>query len=804
MIKSIFIGLLFVFSSIQLSAQTLTILDAETNKPLHLVSIFSERPWIAASTNTRGQVNIESFKKATYIQIRLIGYQSIKTTYAEIQKLEFRVKLEPSNLGLDEVIVSATRWEQSAAEVASLIKTITPKEIELQNPQTAADLLNVSGAVFIQKSQQGGGSPMIRGFATNRLIYSVDGVRMNTAIFRSGNIQNVINLDPFATEHTEILFGPSSVIYGSDAIGGVMSFKTLTPQFALDNDLLVTGKAVSRYSSANKEQTAHADISIGGKNWASVTSVSHWDYDDLRQGRNGPDDYLKTVFVVRENDNDVVKNQENGLLQIPSAYSQTNFMQKLRYRFLTGWELNYGFHFSETSPYGRYDRHNRFRNNLPRYAEWNYGPQKWLMHNVSLIHTGKTMLYDQISIRLAYQEFEESRIDRSLNSANRTTNTEKVDAYSANLDFTRQFGDNGRLFYGSEFIFNDVSSNGLITNINSGAKQNGPSRYPQSTWNSFAFYANHEYEWTPRVIFQSGLRWNVFGINADFSNNLPFYPFPFQRANLSNQAITGSLGGVWKANETFSLRAGLGTAFRTPNVDDLGKVFDSAPGIVVIPNPNLKAEYAWNADIGLTKVFGSIGKLEFSAYYTILTNALVRRDFQLNGQDSLLYDGEMSRIQAIQNAAEPRVYGVQLGVLINIMRNVTFSTDLNFQEGEEELDNGQLSPSRHAAPFFGIARMSYTTGKVTIQINTQFQGERKHEELAPEEQDKTEIYAKDAAGNTYAPAWYTLNIKANYQINNHFALNIGLENITDQRYRPYSSGISGAGRNVILSLTARF
>ena len=125
---------------------------------------------------------------------------------------------------------------------------------------------------------------MIRGFATSRLLYSVDGVRMNTAIFRSGNLQNVINLDPFAIEGTEVLFGPGSVIYGSDAIGGVMSFQTLTPRLSLNDSPLVTGKANVRYSSANNEKTGHFDVNLGFKNWAFVTSISSWDYDHLRQG----------------------------------------------------------------------------------------------------------------------------------------------------------------------------------------------------------------------------------------------------------------------------------------------------------------------------------------------------------------------------------------------------------------------------------------------------------------------------------------------------------------------------------------
>ena len=164
---------------------------------------------------------------------------------------------------LDEVVVSATRWRQTSSNVPSKIITISPREVTLQNPQTAADLLGISGKVYIQKSQQGGGSPMIRGFATNRLLYTVDGVRMNTAIFRAGNIQNVINLDPFATESTEVFFGPGSIIYGSDAIGGVMSFQTLTPQFSSDDETNITGKFSTRYSSANNENTGHFDVNLG-------------------------------------------------------------------------------------------------------------------------------------------------------------------------------------------------------------------------------------------------------------------------------------------------------------------------------------------------------------------------------------------------------------------------------------------------------------------------------------------------------------------------------------------------------------
>ncbi|HRW98582.1 MAG TPA: TonB-dependent receptor [Cyclobacteriaceae bacterium] len=705
---------------------------------------------------------------------------------------------------LDEVVVSATRWRQTSSNVPSKIITISPREVSLQNPQTAADLLGISGKVYIQKSQQGGGSPMIRGFATNRLLYTVDGVRMNTAIFRAGNIQNVINLDPFATESTEVFFGPGSVIYGSDAIGGVMSFQTLTPQFSSGDRTNTTGKFSTRYSSVNKENTGHFDVNLGWKKWALVTSISSWDYDHLKQGSHGPKDYVKPYYVQRQNGVDQVITQDDPLLQIPSAYSQMNLMQKVRFKPNESWDFQYGFHYSETSPYGRYDRHNRVRNGTARYAEWNYGPQKWMMNNLNINHIDSNSVYDQLSIRLAQQSFAESRIDRSLNNNERNTQTEEVEAYSVNLDFVKSMRGNHRLFYGLEYVFNDVNSTGMLTDISTSQDATGPSRYPQSNWSSLAAYLNDEFRVSDHFTLQAGVRFNQYKIDADFNNNLSFYPFPFATASLNNSAITGSIGGVLHMSDSWTLSANYSTAFRSPNIDDLGKVFDSEPGAVTFPNPDLKAEYAHNFDLGFVKVLGDRVKLDVTGYYTNLQNALVRRNFSLNGQEMIMYDGQLSQVQAIQNAAVANVHGIQAGLEIKLPGGFAFSTDLNYQEGEEELDDGTTSASRHAAPFFGVTRLGFLSDRFSLTLYTNYQGERKFEDLPQEEQSKDEIYAKDKDGNNYAPAWYTLNLKGSYQLNGAFTLSAGLENITDQRYRPYSSGISAPGRNFILSLTARF
>ena len=783
------------------NAQVVTVKDAKSKKPIELVAIMSDNPKAFVITNKLGKADIASFKGAEKIAIRLLGYKSMLTSYAELEN-GLEILIEPSQIEMDEVVISATKWSQSSSDVPAKVTSISAKDIALQNPQTAADLLGASGEVFIQKSQQGGGSPIIRGFATNRLLYSIDGVRMNTAIFRSGNLQNVISLDPFTMEHSEVLFGPGSVIYGSDAIGGVMNFQTLTPQFSFTDTPLITGKAVVRYATANTENTGHFDVNIGWKKWALVSSVSANNYGHLKMGTYGPDEYLRPFYVERQNNTDVIILNNNPKEQIPSGYHQINMMQKIRFKPNEKWDVEYGFHYSETSNYDRYDRHIRFKNGLPQYGEWYYGPQKWMMNNLSISHSRSNVLFDQLTIRLAHQFFEESRISRNLYQNNRESRTENVHAYSFNIDLHKSMGKKHTLFYGIEAVYDDVVSKGINEDVATGKITKGASRYPPSSWGSYGIYLSDQFKVSEKLTLNAGARYNQYVLEATFDTT--FYPFPFVSTSLNNGALTGSVGMVYKPTEKWAISSNFSTGFRSPNVDDLGKVFDSEPGMVVVPNPDLKAENAYNVDLGIAKVFGQAVKVDVTGYYTFLQNAMVRRDFTLNGQDSLFYDGTLSQVQAIQNAAVTSVYGIQTGVEIKLASGFSISSRYNYQKGEEELNDGTKSPSRHAVPWFGVSRLTYSKENFTLQLYATYSGERKFEDMPEEEKGKDFMYAKDANGNPYSPAWYTLNFKALYEFTEHFILTAGIENVTDQRYLPYSSGLIAPGRNFILALKANF
>lgn len=798
------ITIVISFSAIlEMRAQQLTVLDAETRQPLPFVSVSSINPPISSITDSRGKIELKQFGSAETIYFNLLGYTPKATERTALNDKKYIILLSPTQVRLDEVVVSATRWAQSRRELTQKISSVSATDINLQNPQTAADLIGSGGEVFIQKSQQGGGSPMIRGFATNRLLISVDGVRMNNAIFRSGNLQNIISIDPMAVQSAEVLFGPGSVIYGSDAIGGVMAFSTLQPLLSDTDHVLVKGTAAARYSAVNNEISSHMHLSIGNNKLASLTSFSFNRFGDLRMGRNGgQDSYLRNHYAQRINGIDQAITNSDPLIQKFTAYSQQNLLQKFRFTPTEKWDLQYAFHYSTTTDNPRYDRLIRTRNGLPRSAEWYYGPQLWLMNHLKIAHYADNRFFDEIQINAAMQHFAESRHDRDFGKITKYHRYEEVDAWSFNTDFIKQWDNRSKLNYGIEAIYNDVRSTGEDEDISDASIIAGPSRYPQANWSTLAAFAGFQQQLAPKFILQAGLRYSYFNLSAKFDTT--FYPFPFVDAQLNKGAVNGSLGLIFLPDDQTTISMNVSTGFRAPNVDDMGKLFDSEPGSVLVPNADLKPEYAWNADIGFARTFGEYFRVDFSAFYTLLTDALVRRDFLLNGMDSIMYAGELSKVLAIQNAASATVYGVQTGAEWKLPFGFSLYSNLTWQKGEEELDNGSTSPLRHAAPMFGLSRLRYTLPNITIELNARYSAAVDYSEMPEEERAKDYMYATDADGNPYSPAWYTLNFKLLVKASESLMINGGIENITDQRYRPYSSGMVAGGRNLIFGLQYRF
>ena len=783
-------------------AQIIYIFDKEDAKPLPEVLIFEKKSKTSCRTQPDGSANLVIFQDTLPLTISLLGYKSQTFTWKELEARNYLIYLESIPLTLATTVISASRWNQNATDVPGKVSQLNSDWLSLRNPVTTADWLASSGEVLVQKSQLGGGSPIIRGFSANRLLYSVDGVRMNTAIFRSGNLQQVISIDPFSLENTEILFGPGTVMYGSDAIGGVMVFETLRPDHEKQS---LQGTLLNRFSSAYSEKTFHTDFTYGKGKWAFVTSATFFDFGDLKMGKNkGQSSYLRSTFVERINGIDQEIPNPNPRNQVKSGYHQVNLMQKISLEATANSTIDYAFHYSSTGNIPRYDRLIEKRDGKLRFARWDYGPQQWMMQQVNWKTKKPTVIYDQSKITAASQFFEESRIDRRTGNTTQFERVEKVQAFSLNADFIKSFFESHFLSYGIEMVINEVNSKGKSVNIATNKISGASARYPNSTWSSWGLYANYTAPISPKVKIQSALRYNGNGIKADFSNNLQFYPLPILQFNDNYHSVTGNLGFVYQATPSFTLSPQVATGFRAPNVDDLGKVFDSQPGSLLIPNPKLRPEYAYNAELNLNKEFLDLIKVNVTGFYTWLDKAMVRRPTSLNGQSEMIYDGELSQLFSIQNAAFVEVLGIQAGMELALSPRLSLSSNYNWQKGVEELDDASTSPSRHAAPAFGVTKLRFQRKWVTLELSSHYSAAMPFDKMPQEEIAKPLLYAIDSEGNPFSPSWKIFNFNARLPVYKQVQLTLGIENLSDQQYRGYSSGIISPGRNFQFSLLGRF
>ena len=786
-------------------AQEVFVYDADTKEPLAGVLVCNKDQVLHFLTDVNGRSVLKGYSAKEPLYISHPSYIDYKTNVKQWVQRGRIVYLQRNAFELDEVVMSVSKWEQQRKDVPQKIIGVSAQNIAFNQPQTAADLLQQTGKVYVQKSQLGGGSPMIRGFAANRLLLSVDGVRMNNAIFRGGNLQNSIAVDPFSIKNTEVIFGSGSVIYGSDAIGGVIHYYTKEPQFTTEENTVLSGNVQYRYSSANQENTSHLDLSIANEKWGFLSSLTYSNFQDLQAGKFGPSAYLRPQFVLQTAGSDVLVDNPNPRLQVPTAYDQINVLQKIRHKPSESLEYQLGVYFSETSHYARYDRlirPNQTATGL-RSALWNYGPQKWLMTNFNVAHSPKNKFYEGLKFTAAYQRFNESRFDRDFGALSLFGTEEKVDALSFNLDIEHKKTGAIRLFYGAEFIGNKVYSKGSETLVNTQTVLSAPSRYPDdSNWSSSAVYLNSSFEASENFKFLGGLRYSHVWINATFDSE--FYDFPFEKAALSTGAFTGSLGWSWFIAEDLQMSWNATTGFRAPNIDDMGKVFDSEPGAVVVPNPDLKPEYAYGTELGIKKNFSDRAVWKVAAYYTHLKDALVRRDYSFNGQNEIFYQGSLSQVQAVQNAANAYVYGWEIGADFMLSPFLSFAANYSYIKGTEQEENGELSPGRHVAPSFGDAQIIYKNSRFKASVLLNFNREISADQLPLSEQSKSFMYATDRFGDPFSPAWHTLNFRSQYTLTNAITAYLAWENMTNQLYRTYSSGLSAPGSNLIVGASYQF
>jgi hemoglobin/transferrin/lactoferrin receptor protein len=790
-----------------LRAQQVTVSDRSDLNLIPGVTITNEEKTIMAVTDGSGKADISAFGEQDNLLFNHVAFQSLQIKKSDLAGMNYKVYLTDNIIRLDELVISANKVEERKVDVPNKIERISLKEIRFINPQTSAILLEQTGNVFVQQSQLGGGSPVLRGFESNKVLLMIDGVRMNNAIYRGGHLQNAITVDPLGLASTEILYGPGSVIYGSDALGGVISFTTQDPLLSSNGKFTVHGDFLGRYSSANVEKTGGANLSFGWKKVGVLVNFSYSDFDDLRAGKvRNPfyGDWGKCLYSAeRINGADSMVVNGHPEIQRHSGYSQYNFLGKILFKPGKNSRYVANVQYTNSSNISRYDRLTEMSGGKLKYAEWYYGPQKRLLTSILAEYNLNAVIFDKATFLAAYQNIGEDRISRSFGKSTKKYNLEKVSVFSFNADFDKNILKKDDLRYGLEYYYNNVVSRAHQQNIRTGINtENLSTRYPDDKANmmSFAGYLSNNWKVAKSFSFSQGIRFSYVALNAAYSDTMmKIMKFPFDKnIEQKNSAINGYLGLTLTPGRDWKFSGIVSTGFRAPNIDDLTKLSESSSTdkVIIVPNPDLKPEYATNLDITIGKtILGKI-RLEGTFFYTWLTDALVVAPSTYNGQDSLLYDGVVSKVMSSANAGKARIYGFQGNLLAQVTRTFSIVSNLTYTVGEIKVEN---IPLDHIPPVYGMTSFQLELKKFRGSFYLLYNGWKRLSQYNLNGEDN-EAYA-----TVYGmPSWYTLNLKASYQVVRFVNVELGLENILDEHYRKFASGISAPGRNLIVALRASF
>jgi hemoglobin/transferrin/lactoferrin receptor protein len=694
-----------------------------------------------------------------------------------------------SNKNLNEVVISATKFETNPKQVAQKIDVVTSKQIQFQNPANTADLLSNTGNVLVQKSQGGGGSPIIRGFEANKVLIEIDGVRLNNAIFRGGHLQNVLRMDNNSLDKVEILYGPSSTIYGSDALGGVLHFITKEPKLNAESY-----NASYRFSTATCEQVRNLNFNIGGKRFASFTSITFADYGDVIQGKVRKNTYAefgkRNQYVERIDNKDVVITNNNVNKQVGSSYEQHDIVQKLKFQQNATTSHLLNLQYSATGDVNRYDRLTEISGGKPKFAEWYYGPEERIFASYKFDKNLNKKIADKFSIIAAYQNSKESRNSRRLNSIKLKSQREDVKVYSIDIDALKKIK-NHEINYGAEAYFDVVKSSALFTNVNTGQESIADSRYPNggNTMNNEAIYIQDKISIVAnKMLFNVGARYSLSQLKSKFGDTT-YFAFPFDNVKQNSNALCGNASLVLLPTENTKLSVIMSSGFRTPNVDDMSKVFESAPGKIIIPNTALKPEYTKNIELSVSQTIAKKITIEAGAYNTQLTNVLVLSKGQYNGLDSVIYAGTISKVYTIQNKQKAYINGAYGTITIKASKQLSANATYNYTYARIKTDSTEI-PLDHIPPAFGRAQIVYMANKLQADASFVFNGKKDIKDYLLNGEDNEQYATVDGM-----PAWYTINARVGYSLNKYINIQLSCDNILDANYRVFASGISATGRN---------
>ncbi|MBW3535276.1 MAG: TonB-dependent receptor, partial [Gemmatimonadetes bacterium] len=237
-----------------------TVRDASSGRPLEAAQVYIDATGIGALTNANGRYLLLNVPVGEVTLVaELVGYrgtrQTTTVTAGESTVVDFG--LAQTAIALDEIVVTGTASRTRAREIGNSIGVLDADIAEVQPISNVSDLLRgrIAGVVVQQGSGDAGTASTIkiRGSSTMRLVNDgplvyIDGVRVNNRM-ESGtrDVSRIDDLDPAMIESVEVIKGPSSTLYGGDAIAGLVNLVSKVPTAEPELSLLANATTAGGY-----------------------------------------------------------------------------------------------------------------------------------------------------------------------------------------------------------------------------------------------------------------------------------------------------------------------------------------------------------------------------------------------------------------------------------------------------------------------------------------------------------------------------------------------------------------------------
>ena len=670
---------------------------------------------------------------------------------------------------LEEIVVTASRRAEKAFEMPFSVNSQDMVRLQEQRQvRTIPDAMAEISSVMVQKTGHGQGSPYIRGFTGLRTLFLIDGIRLNNSTFREGPNQYWNTVDPFSVYRLELVKGPSSVLYGSDAIGGTVN--AISRSFGEDDAAIgLLNRLVLRGASAEQSVTVRPELAYAGEAMDFFGGVSLKSFGDLRAG-GATGEQPKTGYDEVDADLKLSVDLSNGH-NLVAAFQYVDQDD--------AWRVH-------KTVFGKSWRGTTTGDELRRSLD-----QRRTLAYLQYRADDLTSRDGDLILSLSYHGQDESRV--------RIRNDGRMDVQGTNVGTLGAWGQlsiaarSGTWTFGAEVYNDEVDSYRNDFNADGSFRSSaiqGPVA-DDASYLTAGLFVQNQVTIGKKTDLVTGIRFTQSSVDADSVQD----PQTGTRIAIEDSwnDVTGSIRVSRRisARDDTRIYAGVSQGFRAPNLSDLTR-FDSArSNEIETPVSGLDAERFVTYEIGLKSVHTD-WDVQVSAYYTSIDDLIIRTP------TGRIIDGESEITK--RNSAGGYVNGFEFQARYRVADDWDLYGNLTWMDGVVDTfptsDTAVVrEPKDRLMPFTVWLGALWQPADSDYWAEGLIRFADRQDKLSTRDQADTD---RIPPGGT--PGFTTLTVRGGWQVSDQLGLSVSLSNIFNEDYRIHGSGLNEAGRNIAVSL----